>query len=255
MCNRYCSSCLQPGHQLPTHRDCPNNRRNRTNPTTVFPGNDINLTNTTSTSSAVRTTRTCICGSTTHQRTNHRNCPNNPRNMNTVLTMPATPALLPINTESTSTALPPINTESASTAVPIELTCICGSTTHYHPSHPDCLFHDAFADQCICGSTTHMTTDNADCPMNPLNTNISAAFTFTDTPLTSSAAPTTPTVHQDRLIICVDCLRGGHYNNLNPVCPDHSNAIPTCRCGSTTHRRTNHRDCPLRHTEIGRAHV
>ena len=71
--------------------------------------------------------------------------------------------------------------------------------------------------QCRCGSTTHSRTTHADCPMNKLDRD-----------------EVTQAVPQDGLEIVQE--ESKHKRNKSGQ----------CRCGSTSHSRTTHADCPMK---------
>lgn len=70
---------------------------------------------------------------------------------------------------------------------------------------------------CKCGSTSHATTRHMDCPLNKRN--------LCERPEDVASVPPEKVVATRRI---------------------EKNKSKTCKCGSTTHKRTTHKDCPLK---------
>ena len=87
-----------------------------------------------------------------------------------------------------------------------------------------------------CNQPGHQRRTHRDCPNNPRNG------------INTPAIPTLPnatTVTNEDQSICIHCQQAGHLNNMDPLCANHTPTVPTCRCGSSTHQRTNYMYCPF----------
>ncbi len=85
-----------------------------------------------------------------------------------------------------------------------------------------------------CKRTDHKTKANSLCPSNPKYREPSVSETNQSVEHTIKA--------------CSTCQRTDHKTKANSLCPynrEPSVVVVTCVCGSSTHKRRNHRDCTL----------
>lgn len=83
---------------------------------------------------------------------------------------------------------------------------------------------------CKCGSATHKRSNHKDCP------------------LRKSKRPRKTAMSDEREVVMVDASQpssSSSSSSNNPVQMS-ADTVRACKCGSTTHFRTNHRSCPLR---------
>jgi len=92
--------------------------------------------------------------------------------------------------------------------------------------------------QCKCGSTTHLRISHKDCPLNSNSRKRPRPAETMNTGQEITAIDIAPTPPPDSTLSPFEALPSGGAESAT--------RRPTCKCGSTTHLRISHKDCPLR---------
>ncbi len=127
-------------------------------------------------------------------------------------------------------------------------------------------FHDLLSKPCPCGSTAHQQTNDSECPINThkqihqeYHQDTSARYSYAQPTMVSGVKPCRcgSTTHQRTNHSA--CPLNKRYHSPQSSSGDTSasysyyaqpiatmlSGVKPCRCGSTTHQRTNHSACPL----------